>query len=71
MSLTQTSLPDFNRPQLTVARAGSALMALVLLWDFRHRSRQSLAHLGPHQMRDIGLDPLSAEAEAAKPFWKD
>jgi len=71
MPLTQTSLPDFNQPQITVARAGSSLLTLVLTWNFRHRSRHSLARLTSHQLRDIGLDPASAHAEAAKPFWRD
>jgi len=71
MLLTQTTLPDFNRPQIILARAGSSLMTLILTWDFRHRSRHSLANLPAHHLRDIGLDPFSAQAEAAKPFWKD
>ena len=71
MPLTQTSLPDFNQPRITFARAGSAVLALIQTWDFRRRSRHSLARLAPHQLRDIGLDPASAHAEAAKPFWRD
>ena len=71
MPLTQTGLPDFGRPRITLARAGSAFVALILTWNFRHRSRHSLANLPVHQLRDIGLDPWAAEAEAGKPFWKD
>ncbi len=71
MPLTQTSLPDFDQPRLTLARVGSGLLATVMLWDFRYRSRNGLSRLTPHQLRDIGLDPMSAAAEASKPFWRD
>ena len=36
----------------------------------RRRERQSLARLDTHMLRDIGLDPDDAQAEAAKPFWQ-
>ncbi len=71
MPLTSTTLPDFNRPKLRIARAGSGLLSLILTWDFRHRSRHSLVNLTAHQLRDIGIDAVSAEVEASKPFWKD
>ena len=71
MPLTQTSLPDFDRPRITLTRAGSSLMELILTWDFRSRSRHRLANLTAHQLRDIGLDAAAARAESAKPFWKD
>lgn len=71
MPLTQTTLPDFHQHQTVLTRAGSAVVALVLLWDFRHRSRQRLALLGDHHLRDIGLDPLTVAAETTKPFWRD
>ncbi len=32
--------------------------------------RQQLADLDQHQLDDIGLDRLTAIAEARKPFWK-
>jgi uncharacterized protein YjiS (DUF1127 family) len=43
----------------------------VTLWDTRRRSRQALKDLEPHLLRDIGLDRLSAQAEASKPYWQD
>lgn len=40
------------------------------VWDFRMRTRHRLAQLDDHLLRDIGLDPLAAETEIRKPFWK-
>lgn len=45
--------------------------ALVLArWEDRRRSRLALERLTPQQLRDIGLTPGAAEAEAARPFWR-
>lgn len=45
--------------------------ALVLArWEERRRSRLALERLTPQQLRDIGLTPGAAEAEAARPFWR-
>jgi uncharacterized protein YjiS (DUF1127 family) len=40
-------------------------------WDRHRKSRRSLKYLEPHLLDDIGLDRLSAQAEASKPFWQD
>ncbi len=48
----------------------------VLSWDGmraawrRYRSRQSIAHLDGHMLKDIGVSFAEAEAEANKPFWR-
>lgn len=33
------------------------------------RERATLAALPPHLLRDVGLDPGAARAEARRPFW--
>ena len=38
--------------------------------DHRRRSRQTLARLDPHMLRDIGIDFATAQQEAERPFWK-
>jgi len=68
--MTQSNVPTLATAQLGAARLG-VFVQVFAVWQFRRRSRNTLARLAPHQLRDIGLDPLSAEAEAAKPFWKD
>ncbi len=44
--------------------------ALLRQWSDRRQSRIALGRLNAHLVRDIGLDPLIAEAEAARPFWR-
>ena len=42
----------------------------VLAWEDRSRERTRLGTLDDRLLRDIGLDRASADAEAAKPFWR-
>jgi uncharacterized protein YjiS (DUF1127 family) len=62
-ALSTHRLPPFSRVLLRLTLA-------VVTWEMRHRTRQSLARLGPRMLADIGLDPWSAHQEAAKPFWR-
>jgi uncharacterized protein YjiS (DUF1127 family) len=66
MPQNQIVLP-LRRPAHLVAR----LIAAVSFAARRQRDRQQLARLDAHLLRDIGLDAQEAEAECAKPFWKD
>ena len=36
----------------------------------RYRSRQRIAELDSHLLKDIGVSFAEAEAEANKPFWR-
>ncbi|MGC1413355.1 MAG: DUF1127 domain-containing protein [Acetobacteraceae bacterium] len=36
----------------------------------RYRSRQRIAYLNGHLLKDIGVSFAAAEAEANKPFWR-
>jgi uncharacterized protein YjiS (DUF1127 family) len=45
-------------------------VSLAQSWHERARQRRALRHLSAHMLRDIGLDRVSAEAEARKPFWR-
>ena len=40
------------------------------MWRERRRSRTELTRLSAYQLRDIGVSPASAMAEANKPFWR-
>ncbi|MCB2128086.1 MAG: DUF1127 domain-containing protein [Rhodobacteraceae bacterium] len=40
------------------------------LWATKRRSRRALSHLSDIHLRDIGLDPMTRDHEAARPFWK-
>lgn len=60
-------------PSLTFS-AGTLLGSLwqvATVWAERRRSRQSLARLDAHLLRDIGLAAREADSEAARPFWLD
>jgi uncharacterized protein YjiS (DUF1127 family) len=37
----------------------------------RYRSRQRIAHLNTHMLKDIGVSFAEAEAEANKPFGRE
>lgn len=47
-----------------------AVIATLVLWLDRGRSRRALAMLDEHQLRDIGVTRVDAERESAKPFWQ-
>ena len=53
------------------ARVAIGVAVALTTWDLRRRSRLTLAALEPHELRDIGVTPGDARAEAAKPFWRD
>jgi uncharacterized protein YjiS (DUF1127 family) len=59
------TLPLGNRPSLVARLINFTTNALV-----RRRDRQLLARLDAHLLRDIGLSPMQAESECAKPFWR-
>ena len=66
-----TTLPAPHRTLPTTQRLTAALWQTLQVWAFRRNSRHCLGRLTVHQLRDIGLDPLTARAECAKPFWRD
>jgi uncharacterized protein YjiS (DUF1127 family) len=47
------------------------LAGLVRTWIERSRQRDALRELDPHLLRDIGISPEQARAEAGKPFWRE
>jgi uncharacterized protein YjiS (DUF1127 family) len=57
-----------SRPVPVVRR--SPFWAMVRRALRRYRSRQYLGQLDAHMLKDIGVTPAEAEAEANKPFWR-
>jgi uncharacterized protein YjiS (DUF1127 family) len=54
-------------------RLGASVAAawqVVLECERRRRSRQALRSLSRFQIQDFCLDPIQAEREACKPFWR-
>ena len=54
----------------TVGTGIGNMVALVGAWRERARQRRHLRELPPRLLRDIGIDRLTALAEARKPFWR-
>lgn len=65
MPLQTRTLP-LRRAENPVARLIATVSAVLA----RRRDRALLARLDSHLLRDIGLDPDVAKAEAAKPCWQ-
>jgi uncharacterized protein YjiS (DUF1127 family) len=57
------------QPHTLVTRAPSAWASLRGAWR-RYRSRQRIAQLDSHMLKDIGVSFAEAEAEANKPLWR-
>jgi len=60
-----------KRDLTTSAGPIQTVTRIVNLWQRRMRARRALARLDAHLLRDIGLDPMTAEREATRPFWQD
>ena len=56
-------------PHLLAARPVSAWEGVRAAWR-RYRSRQRIAQLDRHALKDIGVSFAEAEAEANKPLWR-
>lgn len=59
-------LPASDRSMTVWTRAAR----MFVQWSARRRSRIAMARLDDRLLRDVGLDALTAEAEAAQPFWR-
>jgi uncharacterized protein YjiS (DUF1127 family) len=64
---------EFVAADSLLTRLGVSLAAawgLVLECERRRRSRQALRSLSRLEIQDFCLDPIEAEREAYKPFWR-
>ena len=65
--MTQTTA---TRALPLAARLATVLRLDGQVWA-RRRTRLALGRLDAHLLKDIGLDPMTAQEEAGKPFWQD
>jgi len=66
--------PAAPRPKSRRDGSLAALFDLISAWEERARFRWDLdqmAKANPHLIGDIGLTRQQAEAEIAKPFWRE
>ena len=68
--MTTSALKNrFALRHTTVSGTFAQTWAIVRLWRERARQRRDLAEMSPDILRDIGVSPKAARAEAARPFW--
>jgi uncharacterized protein YjiS (DUF1127 family) len=68
---TQYALRFFDPPgQPRRFRVWPALLATVVLWRERRRTRQHLSHLDDRALADVGLTRAQQRSECAKSFWQ-
>ncbi len=53
-----------------LCRVRPALVATLVLWRARRRTRQQLSSLGDRTLADVGLTRTQQRDECAKPFWQ-
>ena len=46
------------------------LIAILIIWHHRHRTRRHLRSLDRRELADVGIDPLARQREIAKWFWE-
>ncbi|MCW1919525.1 DUF1127 domain-containing protein [Rhodobacter sp. KR11] len=59
-----------SHPLPAFSRALVAVTVTLVTWQLRRRTRADLRALPDHMLRDIGMTPQDAAAEAQKPFWR-
>jgi uncharacterized protein YjiS (DUF1127 family) len=62
-------LPWDTNPEPHRPRPRRSFDSIQQAWQ-RARTRRLLAEMSAHELRDIGVTPTDAEAEANKPFWR-
>lgn len=76
MSLSLRSHPEsaFNpfipAQQARRFRPWPALVAVIVVWQRRQRTRQHLATLDDRALADVGITRARQRSECAKPFWQ-
>jgi uncharacterized protein YjiS (DUF1127 family) len=53
------------------AASAKRIVATLAAWHQRARQRRRLLMLDEAMLKDIGITRCDADAEAAKPFWKE
>jgi len=70
MSERQLVVPGVGLGGVGVAALVRRVFRTAWMWHFRYTSRQQLAAMNAHQLKDIGLETSAATRESLKPFWR-
>ncbi|MBC9251687.1 hypothetical protein A9179_15545 [Pseudomonas alcaligenes] len=70
MERTLTSKPDDFVQQPVASAWPLRILATLLLWQQRARTRRQLAQLDQRQLSDIGISACERLEEVNKPFWR-
>lgn len=70
LNATQMQILSSARRLPLTARWSIAFAVTMTKWDTNRRTRKHLQRLPGYMLKDIGLDPVTAHAEASKPFWQ-
>jgi uncharacterized protein YjiS (DUF1127 family) len=66
----ESAFPLFAPHRARRLRPWPALVAAVVVWRQRQRTRQHLATLDDRALADVGLSRAQQRGECAKPFWQ-
>ncbi|MEK1904771.1 MAG: DUF1127 domain-containing protein [Pseudomonas sp.] len=68
-TLTTSKPAEFTSSRIPAAWPLRVIAAL-LLWNQRARTRRQLAQLDDRQLSDIGISTAERTEEVGKPFWR-
>ena len=69
-NVSRQSFAPFARPESNLVRAARKAIDTWVLWQRRADDRRRLREMSGHLWRDIGIDQMSLDEEANKPFWR-
>ena len=58
-------------PQVEPSESLASILPTLRIWRQRASTRRALSQLTTAALQDIGIDQDRADAEAAKPFWRN
>lgn len=68
---TQMKFSSASALRSVISRQFRRIITLLERWEQRNHNRQTMAQMGEHLRKDIGLSQRDWKREIAKPFWRD
>jgi uncharacterized protein YjiS (DUF1127 family) len=70
-NVVQQTAVSVAHGKLVVTNIGNRLLDLYFQWQQRRHSREALAQMSDHMLKDIGISRYDAVNESSKPFWTE